>query len=430
MRRFLAVVGAGSALLAMVVLLVWVLGVRDPVPVDDAPPTGSPPDSLQIDRGAYLARAGNCMACHTRRGGPAYAGGRAIETPFGSVFSSNLTPDVPTGIGSWSAAHFWRAMHHGRSHDGRLLLPVFPYASYTMVTRQDSDALFAYLRSLPPTAQANRAHELRWPYRSQWALAVWRALYFRAGALESLPAQSAEWNRGAYLVQGLGHCSACHSARNALGASSAEGAGLAGGVVPMQGWYAPSLLRDSEAAVSRWGVGDVVQLLQTGVSARGSAQGPMAEVVLHSTQYLSPADLQAMAVYLQGLPAAHPQDVAPPAVVPSRSTDAGAKLYERHCAGCHGDKGEGVGLAYPPLAGNRAVQMDNVANLVQIVLRGGFAPATAGNPRPFGMPAFQMVLSDRDVAEVITHIRSAWGHRAGEVTELDVARYRAGDQRY
>jgi len=429
-KTWLGVAGTAIALLVALGALVWALGVRDPVSAGEMAPTGAAPDAAQVDRGAYLARAGNCMACHTRRGGPAYAGGRAIETPFGTVFTSNLTPDGATGIGNWSSAHFWRAMHHGRSRDGRLLLPVFPYTSYTQVTRQDSDALFAYFRSLPAEVQTNRPHLLRWPYGSQWALAAWRALYFRAGGFEPQADRSAEWNRGAYLVRGLGHCNACHTARNWLGASATGGSDLAGGAVPMQGWYAPSLLRASEAGVAHWGVADVVQLLQTGVSPQGSAVGPMAEVVLHSTQHLAPADLKAMAVYLQSLPAVAPAALAPVAVVPAPATEAGSKLYERHCADCHGDKGEGVALAYPPLAGNRAVRMDNVSNLVQIVLRGGFAPATAGNPRPFGMPPFQMVLSDQEVAEVITHIRSAWGNQAGAVTVLDVARHRAGDQRY
>jgi mono/diheme cytochrome c family protein len=428
MKKLPGLAGAVIVALVAVVLLVWMLGVHDPVLVDDAARPGLPPDAQLIDRGAYLARAGNCAGCHTRRGAPVPSGGRAIETPFGTVFSSNLTPDPQTGIGNWSAAHFWRAMHHGRSRDGRLLLPVFPYTSYTQITREDSDALFAYFRSLPATTQANRAHELRWPYDSQWALAVWRTLYFRPGSFEAQPDRGAEWNRGAYLVRGLGHCNACHSTRNALGAST-DRSELTGGPVPMQGWYAPSLVRASEAGVAQWGVADVVQLLQTGVSARGSALGPMAEVVLHSTQHLAGADLRAMAVYLQALPVVAGDGVVSVPGTPPRVTDAGAKLYERHCAECHGDKGEGVALAYPPLAGNRAVRMADVTNLVQIVLRGGFAPATVGNPRPFGMPPFQMVLSDGDVAEVITHIRSAWDNQAGEVTGFDVARHRAGSRR-
>ncbi len=417
---------AVSGVLCCAALLVWTLGVRDPADVQAAS-TQAGASPQQVARGAYLARAGNCMSCHTRRGGDHYAGGRPIVTPFGTLFTSNLTPDIGTGLGDWSAADFWRAMHHGRSRDGRLLLPAFPYASFTQVTREDSDALFAYLKSLPAVAQPGLPHALRWPYGSQWALAIWRALYFRPGAFEPQPDRGAQWNRGAYLVRGLGHCNACHTARNALGASD-DALDLEGGQIPMQGWYAPSLVRANEAGVGDWDAADVVQLLQTGVSPRGSALGPMAEVVLHSTQHLTRDDLLAMAAYLRALPGSTQRPAGEPAAT-ARSSDAGARLYGRHCADCHGEQGEGVGLAYPALAGNRAVRMANVANLVLIVLRGGFAPATAGNPRPFGMPPFQILLADSEVAAVLTHIRSAWGNQAGEVTELHVARLRGGTPR-
>lgn len=409
-------------LLLLAAALVWWLGVHDTAATEAAVPP-APVSAQQIERGAYLARAGNCAGCHTRRGGAPYAGGRAIDTPFGTVHAGNLTPDVQTGLGAWSAADFWRALHHGRSRDGRLLLPVFPYTSTTRVTREDSDALFAYLRSLPAVVQPATPHALRWPVGSPWALAVWRALYFRAGVFEPQPAQSAAWNRGAYLVQGLGHCNACHAARNLLGANAGV-EDLSGGQIPMQGWYAPSLRDPAQAGVAGWETAQVVQLLQTGVSPRGSALGPMAEVVLHSTQYLRPDDLAAMATYLQSLPqAAAATDTGAPA--PGRVLALGEQLYGTHCADCHGAQGQGVAGAYPPLAGNRAVRMVPAANLVQVVLRGGYAPATVGNPRPFGMPPFQMLLSDEEVAAVVSYIRQAWGNQASGVSALDVTRHRA-----
>jgi mono/diheme cytochrome c family protein len=364
------------------------------------------------------------MACHTSRGGTPYAGGRAIETPFGTVFGSNLTPDNATGIGQWSAADFWRALHHGRSKDGRLLYPAFPYTSFTQVSRTDSDALYAYLRSLPATRQANRAHQLRFPYQSQAALAVWRALYFTPGSFVPEPGRSAEWNRGAYLVKGLGHCAACHTARNALGASD-DSLDLAGGLIPMQNWYAPSLTAASEAGVAQWPLPQIVQLLKTGSTPQGSVSGPMAEVVLHSTQYLSDTDLAAMAGFLQALPQSPPPPGAPPPVLAPRQAALGAKVYDQHCVACHGDKGQGVPGAYPPLAGNRAVTMASSANLVQMVLNGGFAPATAGNPRPYGMPPYRLLLSDTEVAAVLTHLRTQWGHQASPVSELEVGRFRS-----
>ncbi len=393
-------------------------------------PTPSSADSTLVARGAYLARAGNCMGCHTTRGGASWAGGRGIDTPFGTVFSSNLTPDAATGLGNWSANDFWGALHHGRSKDGRLLYPAFPYTNYTQVTRPDADALFAYLRSLPKATQANRAHALRWPYSTQAALYAWRSLYFTPGTHTAVAGKSAAWNQGAYLVQGLGHCSACHTARNALGGSGQQ-SDLAGGLIPMQNWYAPSLSSGREAGVAGWDTAQIVALLKTGVSPRGGAVlGPMADVVLGSTQHLSDDDLMAMAVYLKDLPGGHSVATAGPSVPPTASSpakvpDRGAKIFEKHCVDCHGSTGAGVPGAYPPLAGNRAVTLALAANLVQVVMYGGFAPATQGNPRPYGMPPYLLQLGDADIAAVLTYIRSAWGNSASAVTELEVNRFRS-----
>jgi cytochrome c553 len=399
-----------------------------------------PEEGPAVVRGAYLARAGHCAGCHTLRGGQPYAGGRAIDTPFGKVYASNLTPDKTHGIGNWSPDDFWQALHEGRSKSGRLLYPAFPYTSYTQVSRADADALWAYLQSLPPAPTPTPAHELRWPFNSQLALRAWRALYFTPTEFAADTRKTAEWNRGAYLVQGLGHCSACHAPRNALGATLGSGA-PAGGLIPMQNWYAPALTAASEAGVGHWELADIVALLKTGVSAPGSASGPMAEVVRGSTQYLSDADLKAVAVYLKDLPphagpaSATPAPPSPPvAVVPGTATSAtgktgagntrGAKLYEQHCVQCHGEQGQGVARAYPALAGNRAVTLPSTVNLVQMVLRGGFAPVTGGNPKPFGMPPYQLTLSDSEVAAVLTHVRASWGNRAGAVSELEVSQVR------
>ena len=419
MKRSLKFLLSTALLLVAAAALVWALNLRDEADVKEV--ALSLGNSELIARGAYLARAGNCMACHTTRGGEPYAGGRAIETPFGAVYTSNLTPDEQSGIGSWSAAHFWRAMHNGRSKDGRLLYPAFPYTSYTEVTRDDSDALFSYLRSLPAVFNPNHPHALQFPFDSQATLAVWRALYFKPGVYQPDAGRNAEWNRGAYLVQGLGHCSACHAARNALGATTA-GPDLAGGLIPVQNWYAPSLASPHEAGVADWDQQDIISLLKNGVSKNASVAGPMAGVVLGSTQYLTPDDLAAMAQYLKQLP---PSTTAPSPVAKQAGSAAGAKLYEQHCAGCHGLQGDGVPNAYPALAGNRAVTMPQTANLVQIVLHGGYAPATQGNPRPFGMPPFVLVLSDIEIAALLTHLRRSWGNQASGVSALDVHRIRA-----
>jgi mono/diheme cytochrome c family protein len=406
-------------LLLLLGVCLFVLNLRDEDALTEAQIDATPE---LVARGEYLARAGNCLGCHTSRGGEPYAGGRAIDTPFGTVYSSNLTPDMATGLGGWTPAHFWRALHNGRSRDGRLLYPAFPYTNYTVVTRQDADALYAYLRSLKPVPQANRSHGLRFPFNTQPALAVWRALYFSPSRLQNDATKSPEWNRGAYLVQGLGHCNACHGSRNALGATGGA-LDLGGGLIPMQNWYAPSLSDPHEAGVAEWPTQHIVDLLKNGVTPRASVLGPMAEVVSGSTQHLSDADLHAMATYLQSLPPTrgekNPQPVAESAVL-----GRGGKLYAEHCADCHGDDGEGVAGIYPALAGNRAVSMASPANLVRVVREGGFAPSTHGNPRPFGMPPFATVLSPADTAALLSYVRSAWGNQGSAVPEIEVNRYR------
>jgi mono/diheme cytochrome c family protein len=420
------IAGGAAVVLAALAGIVAALNFRGEEDIPDNAPAFSPTVE-QVRRGEYLARAGNCIGCHTARGGPAYAGGLGIRTPFGTVMSSNLTPDRKTGIGTWTAAHFRRALHNGRSKDGRLLYPAFPYPNYTLVTREDSDAIFAYLMSLPAVEHANRPHALRFPYNSQLALAVWRAFFFEPERFQADASKSREWNRGAYLVHGLGHCVACHSPRNVFGATS-DKLELSGGLIPMLGWYAPSLTSPAEAGVADWNAQHVVALLKAGVSPRGSVMGPMAEVVFRSTQYLAEDDLTSMAVFLKALPQAPipPSGNGDPVRVPDDVQKQGAKLYEQHCASCHGDNGEGAPGAYPALAGNRAVTMAVPANLVRVVLSGGYPPATAGNPRPYGMPPFAHVLDDAAISAVVSFIRSAWGNRADPVSQLEVMKSRAG----
>ena len=396
--------------------------LRPTVPI--SPPTVQ---SALVTQGAYVARAGNCAACHTTPGGAVYAGQRGIETPFGTVYSSNLTSDRATGLGTWTADDFWQAMHHGRSKDGRLLNPAFPYTSFTRMSRADSDALWAFLRTLPPVQQSNTAHTLRWPLGTQGALWAWRTLYFSPQTIQPQAKQSAQWNRGAYLVTGLGHCGECHAPRNALGASTGGGQ-LPGGTLPVQGWYAPALQDATQAGVPLGALDATTQLLKTGLAPHGQASGPMAQVVQGSTQYLNDADLQAIGVYLQSLGAdtAKAAPSRPPLVSPSPTAkpERSAQLYVKHCSECHGIQGAGVAGAYPPLAHNRAVNLPNSVNLIQTVLYGGFAPSTQGNPRPFGMPPFVLHLSDQDSADLLTFIRSAWGNHGAPVTVQEVTRVR------
>jgi mono/diheme cytochrome c family protein len=419
MRRLLYAIVIVFALLALAALAIVALNLRGEDKLPDTPAAFTATPAL-VERGRYLALAGNCAGCHTARGGAPYAGGLGIETPFGTVYASNLTPHENAGIGRWSAAHFWRALHNGRSMDGRLLYPAFPYPSFTHVTREDADAIYAYLRTVPPAPTPNAPHKLRFPYDTQAALAVWRALFFTPGTFVADPAKPAEWNRGAYLVDGLGHCIACHGTRNVLGATE-EKLGLAGG--PVENWYAPSLNSRREAGVADWDTQHVVALLKNGSSPRGSVMGPMADVVYRSTQHLSETDLQAMAVFLKQLPERVPTAAATaPAGRDARVMARGAQIYDQRCAYCHGDAGQGAEGAYPPLAGNRVVRMDSTVNLVQIVRRGGFLPATAGNPRPYGMPPFGHVLDDDGIAAVLTYIRGSWGNHAPPVTRQETMR--------
>ncbi|MDQ3196516.1 MAG: cytochrome c [Pseudomonadota bacterium] len=382
------------------------------------------PLSAQAQRGKYLALAGDCVGCHSIRGGQAYAGGLALPTPFGTLYTPNITPDPETGIGHWTADDFWRAMHEGKSIDGSMLYPAFPYTNYTKVTREDSDAMFAFLQAVQPVREPSRPHELRFPYNQRKLLAAWRALYFNQGVYENDAAQSAQWNRGAYLVEGLGHCNACHAARNILGAVADDD--YAGGLIPIQDWYAPSLSSREETGLGRWEIADIVNLLKTGVSSRSAVYGPMAAVVHFSLQHMTNEDIAAMAVYLKSQ---QHEDAAraEPQVRPSETQavallEQGAAIYKKHCADCHQPDGKGVPRVYPPLAGNQSILMPYPINAIRMVLVGGFPPSTAGNPRPYGMPPFSQDLSDQEVAAVVTYIRQSWGNSAVAVSPADVAR--------
>jgi mono/diheme cytochrome c family protein len=375
-------------------------------------------DQPLIAKGQYLARAGDCIACHTNPGDALFAGGLPMPTPFGTLYSTNITPDRETGIGTWNADQFYAALHTGRFPDGGLMYPAMPFGSYTKVTREDSDAIFAYLRSVPPVHQPNRANGLRFPYNNRQLILGWRTLFFTEGGYQPNPAMSAEWNRGAYLVDGLGHCSMCHSPINALGGSSQSQA-FEGGLIPMQNWYAPSLTSNKEAGLGEWSIPEIVDLLRNGVSHRGAVYGPMAEVVFDSLQYLNDADVKAMAVYLKSLAAGTPP-AAEVSTVPLPESSLllhfGEDVYNKHCASCHMKDGSGMPPDYPPLASNPSIQMESAVNPIRMVLNGGFPPGTEGNPEPYGMPPFAQTLSDDEVAAVVTYIRSAWGNRGTPIS--------------
>jgi len=418
LRGFLVVVVLAIAGLA------WWLFARHHAALPPAQTTAAKlQDPALIARGEYLATVGDCAACHTAQGGKPYAGGRALPTPFGQVPAPNLTPDDATGLGQWSFDAFWRAVHEGVGQDGHALYPAFPYTSYTRVSRDDAFALFAYLKSLPPVRNQTAAPSLRFPYDLRASLTTWRTLYFRPGEFVPDPKQSAEWNRGAYLVQGLGHCNECHVSRDNLGGLPRNET-LTGGQIPAQNWYAPDLSTRAHGGLEGWSTEDIVSLLRTGQSAKGAAFGPMADVVMQSTQHMHEDDLRAIAVYLQSLPP-RPAPMRNSAKVDATALlDRGADLYDRQCASCHGKQGEGVAGVYPPLAGNTSVTEPTGINAIRIVLLGGFAPTTGTHSRPYSMPPFAQQLSDGDVAAVVSYIRHAWSNNATPVMERDVATYR------
>jgi mono/diheme cytochrome c family protein len=404
--------------------LAWFIASPPPC-VAQSNPNAEP--ASQVQQGEYLARAGDCIACHTAPTGRPFAGGRAMPTPFGTLYSTNITPDPETGIGKWNADQFYRLMHDGRALDGGLIYPAMPFASYTKVTRADNDAIFAYLKTVAPVRQANRPNDLRFPFNNRSLIIGWRTLFFTEGEYKPDPHESAEWNRGAYLVEGLGHCGMCHTPINALGGSS-EAQAFEGGLIPMQNWYAPSLTSNREAGLGEWSIEDIVDLLKTGKSRRGIVYGPMAEVVYNSLQFLSDADTRAMAVYLKSLGQGNPP---PPATTTAQKAEGsllltlGKTIYDARCATCHGPNGLGKPPDYPPLAQNQSIEMSSAVNAIRVVLNGGYPPDTAGNPRPYGMPPFAQALTDDQVAAVVSYIRTAWGNRGAPVTAAEANALRA-----
>ena len=385
--------------------------------------SGAPPEL--IAKGEYLARAGDCIACHTDPGGKLFAGNRPMPTPFGTLFSSNITPDPEHGIGKWSSDDFYATMHVGRMPDGGLLYPAMPFGDYTKVTRADSDAILAYLRSVPAVPTANRDHDLRFPFNNRSLILGWRTLFFTEGTFQPDASKSQEWNRGAYLVEGLGHCGMCHTAINKLGGSS-ESKAFQGGLIPMQNWYAPSLTSDKESGLGEWSLRDISDYLRKGVSPRGAVYGPMSEVVYNSLQYMTDQDIRAIAIYLQGLAQRdRPTEAVSQVPIPENRLlmRLGKAVYAQQCANCHGATGAGEPPRYPPLAANQSIQMESAVNPIRMVLNGGFPPGTNGNPMPYGMPPFAQSLSNDEVAAAVTYIRASWGNHgtaisAGQVDAL------------
>lgn len=389
----------------------------------------------QVEQGRYLAHAGDCVACHTAPGGKEFAGGLGIDTPIGRIYSTNITPDAKHGIGAYSLEEFDRALRQGVAKDGHALYPAMPFPSYAMVGDADVKALYAYFMSgVPVDGTANRASDIIWPLSMRWPLRLWAKLYADIKPFTADPARDAVWNRGAYLVEGLGHCGSCHTPRGLgfqeLAMSPSDGISYLAGA-RIDGWFAKSLRGEQASGLGAWSEADIVQFLKTGRTSRSAVFASMAEVVGHSTQFLSEEDLSAMARFLKSLP---PADGTPPVVAKAddsfevlRSGDyrqPGAASYVEYCAACHRLDGNGAARIYPALAGNSVVGSPDPTSLIRIVLAGGRIPATATEPHGVAMPALKR-LDDQDVAEILSFVRSGWGNKATAVTASQVAKVRA-----
>ncbi|XAH21742.1 cytochrome c [Xylophilus sp. GW821-FHT01B05] len=396
------------------------------------------PANPQVIRGEYLARAGDCISCHTRPQGAPFAGGLPMATPFGTIVSTNITPDTEQGIGSYTQEDFTRVLREGRAKDGHRLYPAMPYTNFARLNDEDMQALYAYfMKGVQPARQDNAKTALRWPFSMRGLMAGWNLLYLSGKPYTPDAAQSAEWNRGAYLVQGLGHCSACHTPRGATGAEKAStdkdgDAFLSGAVI--DGWYAQPLRNTAEPGLATWSPQDIVEYLKTGRTGHTAAFGPMAQVVTNSTQYMTREDLGAIAIYLKSLggsgaaPAAAVAPAADPTAMALRDgkvEQRGALVYLNNCSACHRSDGQGAQRTFPTLARNSAVAAKDPTSLIRLVLQGSAMPYTTEAPSELGMPGFGWRLTDDNVADLLSFVRSSWGNKAAAVTPQEVAKVRS-----
>jgi mono/diheme cytochrome c family protein len=441
----------GGVLRTLLIILVLVLIVgagfalylRGPGPTDfaagsrvdltaykEANPT-SVPASMQgadpLTRGEYLARAADCMVCHTARGGTAYAGGFAFTLPFGTIYSTNITPDKATGIGNYTDQDFLNAMHRGVRSDGANLYPAMPFASYTYMTDADALAIKAYLFTLPPVIAPARANTLTFPFNQRWAIGAWSLLFNADKRFQPDPSQSPQWNRGAYLTEALAHCGECHTPRNL--AFALDNRHKFGGAVT-GGWHAYNISADTAGGVGSWSEADLAAYLASGhAQGHGSASGPMGEAVAESLRYLTPEDVQAIVAYVRSVPATSsdlPGTLAPPAS-PSHKEGVAATLrgkstFEGACVSCHNWTGIADLTPYATLTGSRAVNDPNATNVVQVILSGAASTSETGLAK---MPAFGAAYSNQEIADVANYVTARFGTKGSSLTESEVAQLRA-----
>jgi mono/diheme cytochrome c family protein len=375
----------------------------------------------RIERGRYLAVLSDCAACHTAPGGAPFAGGVALQTPFGTLVAPNITPDPDTGIGNMTNDEFLAVLHEGRGHNGKRLYPAMPYPAYTRMSDDDVLAMRAYFATIAPVSNRVVSNQLPFPLNIRLAMVFWNGLNFTAGRYQPNLQKSVAWNRGAYIVEGPAHCGTCHTPKTFLGGDK-NSAALTGAT--LQGWFAPDITNDPRKGIGGWSKDDLVQYLRNGTNKWTLASGPMADAVSHSTSRMADDDILAIATYLkdsEGGASATPEPVA----TDNNAMRAGAAIYKDSCAACHKDTGEGEINLFPRLAGSALVQSDDPTTLTRLVLHGTRAVSTAGAPTAPAMPAFDWRLGDAQVAAVLTYIRNNWGNAAGSVAASAVASQRA-----
>ncbi|WAT04758.1 cytochrome c [Rouxiella badensis] len=364
-----------------------------------------------IERGQYLAQAGDCVACHTAPGGKPFAGGLGLATPFGTIYATNITPDKDTGIGGWTDQQFMDAVRNGKGIHGENLYPAMPYNVYAKVSDQDLKDLKAYLDSVPAVHYDGPKTNLPFPYNIRLMMFGWNLLFLDTAPFKADPKQSDEWNRGAYLVEGLGHCTSCHTPKNLLGADD-FGVHLQGN--QLEGWLAPEITGNKRQGVGAWSNEELVDYLKTGANDKTVAANSMAEAVHNSLQHMNKQDLTAMAVYLKSLPGSKDETQT---LVNSQDVMArGKDIYLSNCAACHQSNGEGVRSMVPALKGNNALQASEPTNVLHVLMVGAQGAATDSNPTSAAMPEFGWKLTDQQMADVSTYVRNSWGNSAPEVT--------------
>jgi mono/diheme cytochrome c family protein len=380
-------------------------------------PSAPSADTAAIARGAYLARASDCVACHVDPTNERpFAGGAPLQTPFGTLLASNISSDVETGIGGWTEAQFTRAVRQGRGKNGEYLYPAMPYTDYVKISDADMHDLWLYMRTVPPVKHKVVSNQLPFPFSIRALMFGWNVLFFDDKPFKPTPGQSAEYNRGAYLVQGPGHCEACHTGRNFLGGPAGD-AFLEGG--NLMGWHAPEITGNVYSGVGAWSTQQIAEYLRTGSNHTAIASGPMAEAVTNSTQYLTGSDLNAIAVYLKAQPGSSRTKPTPVATSDAQMA-LGKRVYTSNCIACHASNGTGIPGIATSFPGHPGIQARSAESLLTTVLIGGRGAVTHANPTGAAMPAFAWKLSDEQIAAVITYVRNSWGNAASPITTQNV----------